>query len=108
MPPFVTLDGLSSHVVGLNSIGLRRAGFSSEELSQLKSAYRVIFRSGLCWNDILLRLQEEFCDGPAAQFHQFLSTTTRGIMTERRLPPGAVVRLRDEEEAKPRLRTRAG
>jgi len=108
IPPFVTLDGLSSHVVGLNSIGLRRAGFRSEELSQLKSAYRVIFRSGLAWNEILLRLQVEFTTGPAAQFHQFLSTTTRGIMTERRLPPGAVVRLRDEGEPKPKLHTRAG
>ena len=31
VPPFVTLDGLSSHVVGLNSIGLRRAGFTSQQ-----------------------------------------------------------------------------
>jgi UDP-N-acetylglucosamine acyltransferase len=108
VPPFVTLDGLSSHVVGLNSIGLRRAGFSSEEISQLKRAYRVIYRSGLCWNDVLQRLQDEFPEGIAAKFHQFLSTTTRGIMSERRLPPGAVVQLRKDEESKPRLRTRAG
>ena len=108
VPPFVTLDGLSSHVVGLNSIGLRRAGFSSEEISQLKRAYRVIYRSALCWNDVLQRLQDEFPEGIAAQFHQFLSTTTRGIMSERRLPPGAVVRLRKDEEPKPKLRTQAG
>ncbi len=108
VPPFVTLDGLSSHVVGLNTIGLRRAGFASDEIRQLKQAYRVIYRSGLCWNDILQKLNEEFCEGVAAQFQQFLATTTRGIMSERRMPPGAVVRLRSEEEAKPRLSTRAG
>jgi UDP-N-acetylglucosamine acyltransferase len=108
VPPFVTLHGLSSQVVGLNSIGLRRAGVASNEVAQLKRAYRVVYRSGLCWNDILQRLQEEFPEGVAAQFHQFLATTTRGIMSERRLPPGAVVRLRNEEEAKPRLRSQAG
>ncbi len=108
VPPFVTLDGLSSHVVGLNSIGLRRAGFTSDEIAQLKQAYRVIYRSGLSWNEVLQRLQEEFPEGVAAQFHPFLSTTTRGIMSERRLPPGAVVRLRKDDEAKPRLRSQAG
>jgi UDP-N-acetylglucosamine acyltransferase len=108
VPPFVTLDGLSSHVVGLNSIGLRRAGFTSQQISQLKEAYRVIYRSGLCWNDILQKLQEDFSDGPAAQLYPFLSTTTRGIMAERRLPPGAVVKLRHVEETMPRIHTRAG
>ena len=108
VPPFVTLDGLSSHVVGLNSIGLRRAGVTNEEIAQLKRAYRVVYRSGLSWNEILQTLQEEYSEGTAAQFHQFLSMTTRGIMSERRLPPGAVVRFRHEEETKPRLRTQAG
>ena len=108
VPPFVTLDGLSSHVVGLNSIGLRRAGYTADEITQLKRAYRIIYRSGLSWNEILRTLQEEFPEGIAAQFHLFLSMTTRGIMSERRLPPGAVVRLRKEEEVKPRLRSQAG
>lgn len=108
VPPFVTLDGLSSHVVGLNSIGLRRAGYTADEITQLKKAYRIIYRSGLSWNELLQTLQEEFPEGVAAQFHLFLSMTTRGIMSERRLPPGAVVRLRKEEEAKPRLRSQAG
>ena len=87
VPPYVTIDGLSSSVVGLNQIGLRRAGYSSQEILQLKEAYRVIYRSQLTWNEILGRLQEGLRSGPAAQFHQFLATTTRGILSERRLPP---------------------
>jgi UDP-N-acetylglucosamine acyltransferase len=108
VPPFVTLDGLSSHVVGLNTIGLRRAGMSSEDLLQLKQAYRIIYRSALSWSDILRRLQEQFQDGYAAQYFPFLAATTRGIMSERRLPPGAVVRLREDADAEPELRTRVG
>ncbi len=86
VPPFVTVDGLTSYVVGLNQIGLRRAGFA-DEIRRLKAAYRVIYRSGQTWNEILGRLREEFAEGLAAQFYQFLSTTTRGIVCERRPPP---------------------
>jgi UDP-N-acetylglucosamine acyltransferase len=101
VPPYVTVDGLSSYVVGLNQIGLRRAGYSAAEVRRLKEAYRVIYRSGLTWNEILARLRDEFADGAPALFYQFLSTTTRGILCERRLPPGATLKLRQEtgEEA---------
>jgi len=98
VPPFVTVDGLSSYVVGLNQIGLRRAGYSAAEVRRLKEAYRVIYRSGLTWNELLARLRDEFAEGLAAMFHQFLSTTTRGILCERRLPPGATIKLRQESE----------
>jgi UDP-N-acetylglucosamine acyltransferase len=97
VPPFVTIDGLSSCVVGLNQIGLRRAGHAAE-ICRLKEAYRVIYRSGLTWNELLARLRDEFADGLAALFYQFLSTTTRGITCERRPPPGATIKLRQESE----------
>jgi UDP-N-acetylglucosamine acyltransferase len=93
VPPFVNVDGLSSYIVGLNQIGLRRAGYRLEDIRRLKEAYRVIYRSNLTWNEILTRLREEFSEGPAAQFYQFLSTTTRGITPERRLPPGATIKM---------------
>lgn len=111
VPPFVTIDGQSSYVVGLNQIGLRRAGHGEDAIRQLKAAYRLIYRSGLMWNDILDRLREEFSAGLAAQFHPFLSTTTRGIIPERRMPPGATIKLAAAEEepaAAPRLRIHAG
>lgn len=98
VPPFVTVDGASSFVVGLNQIGLRRAGHSAEEICRLKEAYRVIYRRGLSWNEILDTLRREFADGLAGQFHQFLSGTTRGILSERRLPPGATIKLRRASE----------
>lgn len=108
VPPYVTVDGLSSYAVGLNQIGLRRAGYSQEDLRKLKEAYRVIYRSQLNWNQILARLQEEFTEGPAALFYQFLATTTRGIISERRLPPGATIKLRRDSEEDQRLKIRVG
>jgi UDP-N-acetylglucosamine acyltransferase len=108
VPPFVTVDGLSSLVVGLNHIGLRRARFDQETIWQLKAAYRVIYRSGLAWAEILRRLKAEFADGPAAQFYRFLCGTTRGITAERRGPATATIKLHRELEAAAELRAKAG
>ncbi len=108
VPPFVTLDGLSSLVVGLNQVGLRRAGYDAATVRQLKAAYRLIYRSGLTWVEVLKRLKSEFSQGPAADFYQFLSTTTRGITPERRMPPGATIKLRRHTEAEPETRAKAG
>jgi UDP-N-acetylglucosamine acyltransferase len=93
VPPFVTIDGLNSEVVGLNLVGLRRAGFTDRDVVQLKAAYRLIFRSGLTWREILAALQQQFTSGPAATYFPFLSRTTRGIMQERRGPAIAAIKL---------------
>jgi UDP-N-acetylglucosamine acyltransferase len=89
--PFVTVDGQSSTIVGLNNIGLRRAGFTDEDIRQLKEAYRIIFRSGTTWAQTLHELAATFHDGPAAQFERFLASGKRGFVRERRAPRNAFV-----------------
>lgn len=106
VPPYVTVDGLSSLVVGLNKIGLRRAGFKPDTIQELMQAYRVVYRSGLRWAEILEQLRTQFPTGPAAEFYEFLSTTARGIVSERRAPPGATIKLRDIVEAEPEQEVR--
>ncbi len=97
VPPYVTVDGLSSLVVGLNQVGLRRAGYDPAKIQQLKAAYRVIYRSGLIWKEILEVLRTQFAYGPAALFYEFLSTTKRGIVSERRMPPNATLKIHTTE-----------
>ena len=97
VPPFVMLDGDSAMVVGLNKVGLRRAGFTPDDVLDLKSAYRTIYRSGLMWQEMLDTLQMEFPVGPAAEFFTFFLGGKRGFVQERRTPPGAIVRLRRDE-----------
>lgn len=108
VPPFVTIDGQSSYVVGLNQVGLKRAGHGLEAVMRLKAAYRLIYRSRLMWAEILQRLREEFTEGLAAEFHPFLSSSTRGIIPERRMPPGATIKFHPAEECAPQLRFKAG
>jgi UDP-N-acetylglucosamine acyltransferase len=101
VPPFVTVDGGSTMIVGLNRVGLRRAGFTPQQMLELKEAYRVIYRSGLAWEEMLDALETQFTDGPAAEFVSFfLGGNQRGFVQERRTPPGATVRIvRDEQES---------
>lgn len=108
VPPYVTIDGGSGYVVGLNTIGLRRNGFSNETISQLKAAYRLIYRSGLKWQEILERLKTEFNQGPAAHFAEFFAESTRGIVAERRVPPPATLKFHDDVLDEPGLRVKAG
>ncbi|MEI6255657.1 MAG: acyl-ACP--UDP-N-acetylglucosamine O-acyltransferase [Planctomycetota bacterium] len=109
VPPYMLLDGQSGCIVGLNVVGLRRSGHSADEITSLKAAYRIIYRRGLAWKDVLAALRAEFSAGPVTQLLDFLSTGTRGFAQERRAPPPATLRLRvpDEESAVP-IRIKAG
>jgi UDP-N-acetylglucosamine acyltransferase len=98
VPPFMMIDGGSTMVVGLNKVGLRRAGFTAQEVQQLKSAYQVIYRSGLAWEEILDVLSQQFAAGPASEFRRFFEGGQRGFVQERRTPPGAIVRLLREDD----------
>lgn len=98
VPPYVMIDGGSGYVVGLNVVGLRRAGFAASDLRLLKEAYRVIYRHGLGWSDVQTELANRFSAGPAAEFTQFFAGGARGFAPERRVPVGATLKLRRAEE----------
>ncbi|MDP6442203.1 MAG: acyl-ACP--UDP-N-acetylglucosamine O-acyltransferase [Pirellulaceae bacterium] len=84
VPPFVTVDGYSSRVVGLNLIGLRRSGFTTPDIHELKRAYRVLYRTGLSVADAVEQLREQFPAGVAAEFAPFIAAGERGIVAPRR------------------------
>jgi UDP-N-acetylglucosamine acyltransferase len=111
IPPYVTVDGRSGLIVGLNLVGIRRNGYAQQEVADLKAAYRTIYRSGLDWKGVLAALEGEFHTGPAADFLPFLSQGTRGFVQERRIPPTATLKLRRpaaEDEDEGRYRAKAG
>ncbi|MBI1249090.1 acyl-ACP--UDP-N-acetylglucosamine O-acyltransferase [bacterium] len=81
--PYVTVDGCSSLVVGLNIIGLKRCGFTAEQLSELKRAYRIIFRSNLTNRESLEQVRREFPSSPALHFADFLAESQRGFIQAR-------------------------
>ena len=84
VPPYVMVDGSTGLLVGLNLVGLRRAGFSVEDRKTLKSAYRLAFRSELTQAEKLHALRREFPLDPAKKIWEFLLGGTRGVLTDRR------------------------
>ena len=92
VPPYVMIDGGTGMVVGLNRVGLRRAGYGAEQIAEMKEAYRIVYRSGLPLEERLGILAAQFASGPAAEFEAFLRESARGFARERRTPPGATIR----------------
>ena len=67
VPPFVTIDGQSSYVVGLNQVGLRRAGHGQDDpATEGRLPPHLPQRPDV--DRDARRLQEEFTAGPAAEF----------------------------------------
>jgi UDP-N-acetylglucosamine acyltransferase len=108
VPPYMLIDGQTGSVVGLNVVGLRRSGHSADDIAALKLAYRLIYRRGLSWREVLETLHREFDAGPVTHLTGFLSTGTRGFTQERRAPPSTTLRLRVPDEDTAIIRAKAG
>ncbi len=76
--PFFTTDGNPPRVRGVNSVGLRRAGFSSETRRALKHAYHLMFRSGMPLEDALREL-ELSADDNVRHLVNFIRGSKRGF-----------------------------
>ncbi|HEX8097857.1 MAG TPA: acyl-ACP--UDP-N-acetylglucosamine O-acyltransferase [Pyrinomonadaceae bacterium] len=77
--PFFTTDGNPARVRGLNSVGLRRAGFTPEQRRALKAAYRLLFRSGLPRREALERMAR-LGDENVAHLVEFIAASRRGFI----------------------------
>jgi UDP-N-acetylglucosamine acyltransferase len=80
IPPYVIAAGDRAKLHGLNSVGLKRHGFSQETLSLLKAAYRIIFRIGLTLNEAIERVKAEVEQVPEVNdLIRFIQSSKRGI-----------------------------
>ena len=61
---FCKTDGSDPKTYGLNSVGMRRSGFSRERLLALEKAYRLLIKSGLNTTQALERIGEELGGNP--------------------------------------------
>jgi UDP-N-acetylglucosamine acyltransferase len=98
VPPFVMTDGETALIVGLNKVGLKRAGLSEAEILDIKQAYRAAYRRGLPFAEMVAALEAEFRTGPAAEFAEFFHGGKRGFVQERRSPPKTAIRLHPAAE----------
>ena len=78
--------GNSASAHGLNSEGLKRRGFSPARLQALRSAYKLLYKSGLTFDEARKALRglaaesEPDCAADLGVLNEFLSRVTRGIV----------------------------
>jgi UDP-N-acetylglucosamine acyltransferase len=78
LPPFCIATGGNS-ICGLNTIGLRRNGVSSEQRLELRRLYRLLYLSGQPWRDALAAAQAAAQGDAARQFVAFIASSKRGV-----------------------------
>ncbi len=80
IPPFCLASGDRARLVGLNVVGLERRGFSPDEVSALKQAYRILFRSKRVLKDAVAEVRQEMSTWPRVlEFIEFVEAGERGM-----------------------------
>lgn len=80
VPPYCTAQGDRAELMGLNTVGLSRHGFTDEQQARIKEAYRILFRSKLVLAEALAKLKAELAGHPEIdELIEFVSSSKRGI-----------------------------
>jgi len=82
VPPFFLCAGYNVQAKGLNLVGLKRAGYKASEVSILKKAYQILYRSGLKLQDALTRIESEIPTPETLHLTAFIRRSERGICRE--------------------------
>jgi UDP-N-acetylglucosamine acyltransferase len=78
-PPYFLYSDFNITPRGVNAVGLRRAGFTESEVSALRRAYRLLFRSGLPLEEALKRMETEIEGEHSRHLIDFIRHSERGI-----------------------------
>lgn len=79
--PFTKVVGNPARLYGLNTVGLRRHGFSEESRAALKRAYRLLFGAGLPMREACRRICDEVETTPEVErLIQFVLESRRGVL----------------------------
>ncbi|MFZ5443955.1 MAG: acyl-ACP--UDP-N-acetylglucosamine O-acyltransferase [Myxococcota bacterium] len=80
VPPFCMAQGDRAELAGINQVGLKRHGYTDEQQSRIKDAYRILFRSKMGLNEALSQLREGMGQHPEiALLLEFITNSKRGI-----------------------------
>lgn len=79
--PYLMVSGPRGEVVGINVVGLQRAGFTEEQVGRVKEAYKLVFRAKLPLQEALAQVKSELGQHPEiAHWVKFIEASERGIM----------------------------
>jgi len=80
IPPYTMSSGTPAKLFGLNSIGLKRRGFQDQTISELKKAYKILFREKHTLREAIKKVQEELpYTDEIKHLIEFMEMKKRGI-----------------------------
>ncbi len=82
VPPYFLYSDFNVRPIGLNLVGLRRAGFKAPEIAALKQAYKLLYKSGLKLEDALALIETEVPTEHTLHLVAFIRSSKRGICRE--------------------------
>src|SRR6266446_5790534 len=82
VPPYMLCSDFNAAVKGLNVVGLKRAGFRHSDITPLKKAYQILFRSRLKLEEALLRIEADCPTEHTTHLVEFIRRSERGICRE--------------------------
>jgi UDP-N-acetylglucosamine acyltransferase len=81
IPPYVTASGYDANPHGINAEGLKRRGFSADSITNIKRAYKTLYRQSLTLDEAKAVLTKEALKVPELSLLvEFLNQSTRGII----------------------------
>ena len=81
VPPYVMVAGNPAEPHGVNAIGLKRRGFTEEQVRNVREAYRILYRSDLKLSDAVDKLRSLGETQPEVRsFVEFIGTSTRSLV----------------------------
>ncbi|MDF7811011.1 acyl-ACP--UDP-N-acetylglucosamine O-acyltransferase [Hymenobacter sp. YC55] len=81
VPPFVKAGREPLTYAGINSIGLRRRGYSDQKISEIQQLYRLLFLGGMNNNDALDKIELELAPSPERdEVVNFVRNSGRGVI----------------------------
>ncbi|MGH8022769.1 MAG: acyl-ACP--UDP-N-acetylglucosamine O-acyltransferase [Limisphaerales bacterium] len=81
LPPFCVASKINE-MCGLNVVGLRSAGFSAADRSELKRVYKVLFRDGKNFREALAEAEKQFSSSAAKVLLNFVAQAKRGLVSD--------------------------
>jgi len=80
VPPYMLVKGIPGFPCGLNLVGLKRRGFTTQEIKHIKEAFRIMYRRGLKLSEIKAQLTQLAQTAPVIQLIlDFIEQSNRGI-----------------------------
>lgn len=80
IPPYMICGGRPAVVLGINVVGLRRAGISAAVRDEIKQAYKLLYRSGLNVSQAVDAIKKSLKGAEVGHLVRFIEASKRGIL----------------------------